>query len=428
VKAVVLAAGEGIRLRPLTFTRPKHLIPICGKTILEHVLTSLKAAGLKEALIVVHFMADRFQQLCGDGSKYGMKLEYALQAGVRGTADAASIAEPYVNEDFLLIYGDLLVTSDVIDLILRSHEKEKPYASMAVVPVKHPEYYGVVKLDGSYVTDIVEKPHLKEAPTNWANAGIYVFSTEIFRKIKQTSLSSRGELEVTDSLRLLLQEKKPVFAVQIPSEEWLDIGRPWDLLEANQRILSRIKPMVNGQIENGARLIGPVTVAEGTRIRSGAYIEGPVFIDEGSDIGPNCFIRSHTYIGKDVRIGNACEIKNSIIMDKTWIGHLSYVGDSIIGEACNFGAGTIVANYRLDEKTIKMIIKEEVIDSERTKLGVVLGDYVKTGINTLFMPGVKIGPNSWVGPNVVVYRDIPSNTFLLSKQGIEQREINLLSD
>jgi len=422
MKAVVLAAGEGIRLRPLTLTRPKHLIPVGGKSLLEHVLLSIKSAGINEALIVVHYMAEQIKQRFGDGSKLGMKIEYAFQPEVRGTADAVRPAEPYVKGDFLLVYGDLLVTSNVVKLVLQSHEKEKTVATMAVVHVKHPEHYGIVKLAGSHVTDIIEKPTLEEAPTNLANAGIYVLSTEIFERIRQTPSSPRGEYEITDSLRLLMQSEQPVAAVQVPCEEWLDVGRPWDLLEANQRALSQIKQKINGQVEDGAHLMGPVEVAEGSRIRSGAYIEGPVFIDEGSDIGPNCSIRPHTSIGKKVRIGNGCEIKKSMVMDKTKIGHLCYIGDSIIGENCNLGAGSITANYRLDGKTIKMTIKEEVIDSERTKLGAIMGDGVKTGINTLFMPGVKIGPNSWIGPNVIVRQDVPPDAFILLKQEIEHRK------
>jgi len=423
MKAVVLAAGEGVRLRPLTFTRPKHLISLGGKPLLEHLLASVRAAGINEALIVVHYMAERFKQYFGDGSKFGMKLEYVFQGGVRGTADAIGVAESYVkDEDFLLIYGDLLVTPDVVKHVLRSHEREKPAATMTVVPVTHPERYGITKLEGSHVAEIVEKPRLGEAPTNLANAGIYVFSTEIFEKIRETHPSPRGEWEITDSLSLLMQEKRPVVGVQISGEEWLDVGRPWDLFEASRRILSQMKTTINGVIEDGAHLIGTVVVAKRARVRSGAYIEGPAFIDEDSDIGPNCFIRPCTSIGKDVKIGNGCEVKNSIVMDHTQIRHLSYVGDSIIGEHCNLGAGTVVANYRLDGKTIKMLIKGEVVDSERTKLGVVLGDHVKTGINTLFMPGVKIGQNSWIGPNVVVHRDVPSNTVLILQQKVERRK------
>ena len=422
MKAVVLSAGEGIRLRPLTLTRPKHLIPVGGKPLLEHLLTSVKTAGLEEVLIVVHYMSEQIQRFFGDGSRFGIQLKYVFQKEMGGTADAIGTIEPFVEDDFLLIYGDLLITPNVIKQVLQSHKKEKPTATMAVVPVRQPENYGIVKLDGSYVTQIFEKPS-GEAPTNLANAGIYVFSTEIFQKIKQTSPSSRGELEITDSLRLLLNEKQSVLAVQVPSGEWLDVGRPWDLLEANERVLSRIEPVVEGEIEDGAHLIGPVSVAKGARIRSGAYIDGPVFIGENSDIGPNCYIRPHTSIGKHVRIGNACEIKNSIISDKTQIGHLSYVGDSVIGEESNLGAGTIVANYRLDGKTVKMMVKDEVVDSGRTKLGVILGDRVKTGINSLLMPGVKVGHDSWIGPNVLVYRDVPTNTRVLLKQEIEQEEI-----
>jgi len=424
MKAVILAAGGGIRLRPLTLTRPKHLISIGGKPILEHVLDSLKAAGLKEVLVVVHYMADKLQQFFGDGSRFGMKLEYSLQEGVRGTADAAGLAKSYVeDEEFLLIYGDLVVTPETIKRVISLHEEEKPAATMAVAPVEHPEHYGIVKLEDSRVTDIIEKPSPEGAPTNLANAGIYVLSPEIFKKIEETPLSKRRELEITASLKLLMREKGSVLAVQVSSEEWLDVGRPWDLLEANRRILGRVEHTLKGEIEEGAHLIGPVALAEGVRIRSGAYIEGPVFIDTESDIGPNCYIRPHTSIGKNVRIGNACEIKNSIIMDKTHVGHLSYVGDSVIGEDCNLGAGTTVANFRLDGKTVKMMVKDEVVDSERRKLGVILGDGVKTGINVLLMPGVKIGPNSWIGPNLVVNRDVPSNAFLLLRQEIEQREM-----
>jgi len=423
LKAVILAAGEGIRLRPLTLTRPKHLIAIGGRPILEHILNSLKVAGLNEALIIAHYMADKLQQFFDNGSRFGIELKYKLQDGVRGTADAAVLARSYVDEDFLLIYGDLVVTPDIVKKVIGFHEEEKPDVTMAVAPVEHPEHYGIVKLDDSHVTDIVEKPSPERASTNLANAGMYVLSPEIFEKIEQTPLSKRKEQEITDSLRLLIQEEKSILAVRIPGEEWLDIGRPWDLLEANRRILNMLESTVNGEIEEGTHLIGPIVVAKGARVRSGAYVEGPVFIDRNSDIGPNCYIRPHTGIGKNVRIGNGCEIKNSIIMDKTHIGHLSYVGDSVIGEDCNLGAGTTVANFRLDSKSVRMIINGKVVDSERRKLGVILGDSVKTGINTLFMPGVKVGHNSQIGPNLVISRDVPSNAFLLLKQEIEQREI-----
>ncbi|MBC7130992.1 NTP transferase domain-containing protein [Candidatus Bathyarchaeota archaeon] len=424
MKAVVLAAGEGIRLRPLTETRPKHMIKVAGKPILEHCLEVIKKCGISEIIIVVNYMADKIRGYFSSGEKLGVKIEYAYQKSILGTGNAVAAAEAYIDGDFLLVYGDLLFTEEALKKVIEIHEKAKPEATMAVVQVDKPEEFGVVDVNAEgKVHNIIEKPRKEEAPSNLANAGIYIFSNEIFGKVKKIKASSRGEWEITDAINLMVKDNATVLAVEILREEWFDIGRPWDLLEANQRLLNRIGHQVLGTVEPGAHLIGPVSVAETARIRSGTYIEGPAIIDEESDIGPNCYIRPCTSIGKRVRIGNACEIKNSIIMDGTHVGHLSYVGDSIIGENCNFGAGTITANYRFDEGTVKMMVKDRLLDSGRRKLGVILGDNVKTGINALFMPGVKVGSNCWIGPNVVVYRDVQANTIMFLKQNLEEKSM-----
>lgn len=424
MKAVVLAAGEGVRLKPITSTRPKHLIKVGGKPILEHCLSALKASGIEEAVIVVHYKADMIREYFGDGKRFGLRLEYVEQPSMLGTGNAVAVVEPLVKEEFLLVYGDLLFSADVVRSVIGAHLKEKPAATMAVVPVERPESYGIVELENDkQVRQIVEKPKREEAPSNLANAGIYVFSPEIFAKIKETSASARGEFEITDAIGLMIADKRPFLAVKIAREDWFDVGRPWDLLEANRWALSRMTHKVLGKVENGAVLVGPVTVAASARIRSGAYIEGPTFIGEESDIGPNCFIRPYTSIGSKVRIGNACEIKESIVMDATRIGHLSYVGDSVLGERCNLGAGTITGNYRLDAGSIKMLVKDEVVDSGRRKLGAIMGDNVKTGIGALLMPGVKVGYNSWIGPGIVVYRDVPADTGVTLKQSLEEKKL-----
>ncbi len=422
MKAAILAAGEGVRLQPITATRPKHLIKVGGKPILEYSLNALKASGITEVVIVVHYMADAIKTHFGDGNKVGLKIEYAEQKGFLGTGDAVSVLEPYMREDFLVVNGDLLFDVEAIKAVITLHQKEKPATTMAVVPVEKPENYGIVELeDEKKVKRIVEKPNREQSPTNLANAGIYAFSTEIFSILKKISPSPRGEIEIPDALSLFIEDDKTVTATKIAKEQWLDIGTPWDLLEANRWALTRMKTKVDGIIEDGAHLLGHVAVAETARIRSGAYVEGPTCIGEESDIGPNCYIRPFTSIGKKVRIGNACEIKNSILMDQVHVGHLSYVGDSVIGEESNLGAGTITANYRLDAKTVKMMIKDKITDSGRKKLGVILGDDVKTGINALFMPGVKVGNDSWVGPNVMVKADLPSKSKVFLKQDVEQR-------
>jgi len=423
MKAVVLAAGEGVRLQPITATRPKHLIKVGGKPILEYCLDALKFSGVTEVIIVTHYMGDAIRQFFGDGKKLGLNIAYVEQAEMLGTGNAVSVVEPYVDGDFVLVYGDLLFAPEAVADVVSLYEAEKPAAVMAVVPVEKPESYGVVELENARIVKcIVEKPAAGESPSNLANAGLYVFSKEIFDKIKQTKASIRGEWELTDALSLLIEGGKTVLASKIAKSDWMDIGRPWDLLEANSWALKRMEHKVYGTVENGAHLVGPVTVTETARVRSGAYIEGPSFIGEGSDIGPNCYIRPCTSLGKNVRVGNACEVKNSIVMDGTHVGHLSYVGDSILCERCNLAAGTITANLRLDDGHVKMSVKGKVVDTGRRKLGAILGDEVKTGINALLMPGVKVGPRSWVGANFTVYRDVSADTIMLLKQDEDKRK------
>jgi UDP-N-acetylglucosamine diphosphorylase/glucosamine-1-phosphate N-acetyltransferase len=425
MKAVVLAAGEGVRLQPITATRPKHLIQVGGKPILEYCLDAVKASGVTEVVVVTHYMGDAIRQCFGDGESMGLKISYVEQAEMLGTGNAVSVVEPYIDGDFVLVYGDLLFAREALAGVVRLFEAEKPAAVMAVVPVEKPEGYGVVELENEKIVKrIVEKPAAGEAPSNLANAGLYVLSEEIFEKIRQTTASIRSEWELTDALSLLIADGKLVLASRVSKGDWIDIGRPWDLLEANSWALKRMEHRVYGAVEEGAHLVGPVTVAETARVRSGAYIEGPCFIGEGSDVGPNCYIRPCTSLGRNVRVGNACEVKNSIIMDGTHVGHLSYVGDSILCERCNLAAGTVTANLRLDDGHVKMLVKGKVVDSGRRKLGAILGDDVKTGINALFMPGVKVGAGSWVGANFTVHSDVPADTIVLLKQDEDRHKKN----
>ena len=423
MKAVLLAAGEGVRLMPLTSTRPKHLIKIAGKPILQFCLEAIKNAGIKEVIIVTHYMGDLIKTYFENGEKLGLKIIYVEQKAVLGTGNAAMEAEPFVDDDFVLIYGDLLFGLDAVKNVLQLYKHGKTSAVMGVVPVDKPENYGIIEMEEQKrVKSIVEKPAVGKAPSNLANAGVYVFSHDIFSQIKRVERSVRNEYELTDAITLMAKGGKTVLAAELSKDDWFDVGRPWDLLDANNWALKRIDYKVLGNVEQGAHLIGSVFVAKSARIRSGAYIEGPAFIDEEADIGPNCFIRPGTSLGKKVRVGNACEIKNSLIMDGTHVGHLSYVGDSVFGEKCNLGAGTITANLRLDDGQIKMIIKDNVVNTGRRKLGAILGDNVKTGIKSLFMPGVKVGANSWVGPNFMLERDLPANSMVFLKQQCEIRE------
>ncbi|KON34128.1 MAG: hypothetical protein AC479_01780 [miscellaneous Crenarchaeota group-6 archaeon AD8-1] len=417
MKAIILAAGAGTRLNPITENRPKPLIKISGKPILEYTLEALSYSGINETIIVTNYKEEAIRKYFGDGRKYHLKIRYKTQGKMKGTGHALGKTESLIKDNFILIYGDLLFSPEIIKKIINKFNTKKVDGIITVTSVKNPEKYGIVEIDKrNNITKIIEKPEPQNTKSNLANAGLYLFSQEIFDKIKQINPSIRGEYELTDAISLFIKDSKKILALQINDDDWIDIARPWDLLEANRWILERTKTKTLGTIEKGSYLIGPVTVAKTARIRSGAYIEGPAFFDEGADIGPNCCIRPFTSIGKNVRIGNACEIKNSIIMDNTHVGHLSYVGDSVICERCNLGAGSIIANYRFDSKSVKMKVKNILIDTKRRKLGAIIGDDVKTGIHAVLLPGVKVGNNSWIGVKYVVERDLPSNSYAILKQ------------
>ncbi len=395
MQAVILAAGQGKRMGPLTQNIPKVMLPVANKPLLSHVLLSVRDAGIKEFVLVVGYNAGAVKDYFGDGSWMNASIEYARQKNQLGTADAAASAKELVEDRFLLLNGDVIVSPQHIKNLIR----QKYDVVLTAREVGNPSEFGVLEVKGSRVLRIIEKP--KKPKTNLANAGVYVFPESIFDAIKKTKLSVRKEYEITDSLQLLIDDGADVGYLTLKNN-CLDIGKPWDLLDANEYFLSCMQPEVEGEVEPLATLKGSVSVGEGTIIRNGSYIEGPVAIGRNCDIGPNCYIRPATSIGDDVRIGNAVEIKNSIIMKGTSIGHLSYVGDSIIGERCNFGAGTKVANLRHDGKTIRVRIKEALIDSGRRKLGTIMGDDVHTGINSMINVGAVVESGADIAPGEFV--------------------------
>jgi len=422
VKAVVLAAGLGIRMRPLTFTKPKFLLPVAGKPALDHVISLMKNVGINKIAMVVGFGKEQIMKRYGNGSRFGVKIEYLHQRELLGTANALSLAEGFASEErFVVMNGDTLVDQESLNAFMQRYRElgsRKNFGGlMATIEVDEPEQFGIVFLKRERVSEIVEKP--KRTKSRLANAGIYLFDPAIFNAIKRTKKSKRGEYDLTASIQVLINSGKAIYTS--PLKLWADIGRPWDLLVANEYFLRGQSGEIRGKVEVGASVEDNVYVGEGSRIRSGSYILGPTYIGRDCDIGPNCFIRPCTSIGDDVRIGNAVEVKNSIVMDHTNIGHLSYAGDSVIGSNCNLGAGTTIANLRLDEKEIKMEVGGKVVSSGRRKLGTIIADNVKTGINCSINVGVKIGPNSAISPGAIVYEDVPPGTMIFVRPVIEKR-------
>ncbi|HHQ44573.1 MAG TPA: glucose-1-phosphate thymidylyltransferase [Candidatus Altiarchaeales archaeon] len=403
--AVILAAGEGTRLRPLTSTRPKPMLPIAGKPILEWDLEALDCVGVKNVHIIVGYMGEDIRDYFGKKFRR-MNITYLTQAEQLGTGHAVNVAKGKVRGEFIVMNGDVFVTRKFMSTLLEQHKKKKSTASMSCVEVVHPENFGVVEVSRGKVKSLTEKP--ARPKTNLVNAGVYVFSQNIFKMLDSVKKSSRGEIELTDALKKLIKEGE-LYGFKCGGQ-WIDIGLPWNLLDANEIIMKSIRLLKSrkAKIEKNATLKGGVAVGEGTLVKSGAYIEGPVYVGKNCVIGPNCHIRAHTAIMDDCRIGNAVEVKNSIIMSKTHVGHLSYLGDSIIGENCNFGAGTKVANLRFDDSEVMIEVKQNLVKSGRRKFGCIMGDGVKTGINVSIMPGRSIYPGARVDAGSLVKNSIYS--------------------
>jgi UDP-N-acetylglucosamine diphosphorylase/glucosamine-1-phosphate N-acetyltransferase len=415
MKGVLLTAGEGTRMRPLTLTRPKTMLQVGGKPILQYNLEALKNAGIDEIIMVVGYKKEAIEDYFQDGSLFGVTITYITQEKRLGTAHAINSVREMIEDEFIVLNGDIIVDPELITDLIAKYGSDNPSSILMLTEVEDPSSFGVVEIEDGIIKNIVEKPAPGEAPSNLINAGIYLFDKTIFDAIDKTEKSKRGEYEITDSLKIQMNENKIVQGLK-SNHKWIDVGRPWELLNVNEHFISEMEEDIQGEIEEGVTIHGKIVLGKNSIIRSGTYILGPVFIGEGCDIGPNSYLRKYTYLGNNVNVGNAVEIKNSIIMDGTNVNHLSYVGDSVIGANCNVAAGTNIANLRFDNKNVKMNIKGEKFDCGIRKLGAVFGDNVKTGINSSFNPGVKVGINSAIGSGTIIYEDIPSNTLVLVKQ------------
>ena len=414
MKAVILAAGEGKRLRPITSTRPKPLIPIAGKPLLEYTILGLKAAGIDEILLIVGYKEQLIKDYFGNGiDKFDIKIDYITQEEYLGTAHATGYAKDFVNnETFLMMYGDIIVDPIVFKEVVEKFNDTKPKGIISLIEVNNPQEYGIITLDSNgYVRKITEKPSPELNLGNLASAGVFIFDSLIFKAIEMTEKSVRDEYEFTDSMEILIEELKGrIIGYTIKDRFWSDIGLPWQLLDANNFILKDVKKKILGKLEPNVQISGNIYLGQNTIVRSGSYIQGPCYIGDNNLLGPNAFIRPNTSIENNCHIG-MCEVKNSIVFSDSNIPHFNFVGDSIICENVNLGAGTKVANLRLDDGNIKMNIKGKLVDSKRRKLGTIVGPNVKTGINVSIMTGKIIGENSKIGAQTMVIEDVAPNTL-----------------
>ena len=425
MKAIILTAGEGTRMRPLTTTRPKTMLITGGKPLIQYNIESLRDAGIKDITLVVGYKHEVIEEYFGDGSEFGVNINYALQDGQLGTAHAIATAEKYIDESFIVLNGDIIVSYDLIRNLIEKYATRRSNdvkAVLTLIEVDDPSNYGIVSMQNDKIVEIVEKPEPENAPSQLANAGIYLFSQEIFDAIRETEISERNEYEITDSLQITLDKEYEILGL-ISQEPWMDVGRPWELLKSNQKFLEKMEDDIQGEVEENVTIHGALHLGKNSIIRSGCYIQGPVFIGDNCDVGPNTYLRPFTCLCNNVDVGNAVEIKNSIIMDNTNVNHRSYVGYFVIGVNCNLGAGTNLANLRFDDQHVPVTVKGKRIDSGLRKLGAIFGDGVKTGINTSVNPGIKIGNGSFINAGCVLYQDIDSYSLVTARCELDIRKI-----
>jgi glucose-1-phosphate thymidylyltransferase len=327
MKGLILSGGRGTRLRPLTYTSAKQLVPVANKPVLFYGIEALAAAGIHDIGIVVGDTLAEIRAAVGNGSAWGVRVTYIEQDAPRGLAHAVLISEPFIGTDpFVMYLGDNLLNKG-IGRFVDEFVRERPAAQILLAHVPDPQMFGVAELDGSRVVGLVEKPETPKS--DLALVGVYMFSPAVFDAVKSIKPSFRNELEITDAIQALIDKGLDV-RPHIVDGWWKDTGKLEDMLEANRLILETIERRVEGSVDAGSRIEGKVIVEPGAVVEH-SVIRGPVIVGTGARI-VNAFIGPYTSIMNDVQVRDS-EIEHSILLEGCSISNLANrVEDSLIGK------------------------------------------------------------------------------------------------
>ncbi len=325
MKGLIRAGGRGTRLRPLTYTRAKQLIPIANKPVLFYALETLAEAGVREIGMIVGDTRTEIEEYVGDGSRWGVEVTYIPQDAPLGLAHAVLTAEPFLGESpFVVFLGDNLIRGGIREFI-GCYERERPNALILLTPVHNPEEFGVAELDGEHVVRLVEKP--AHPPSNLALVGVYIFDSSIFGAARTIRPSARGELEITDAIGALIDSGLSV-RMQRVQGWWKDTGKLEDLLEANHMLLEDLPRVIEGEVES-SEIIGRVRIEAGARVRE-STIRGPAIIGANTLI-ENAYVGPFTSIGPNAAIVGS-EVEYSIVLEGSSLTDLgSRLENSLIG-------------------------------------------------------------------------------------------------
>ena len=327
MKGLNLSGGKGTRLRPLTYTSAKHLVPVANKPVLFYGIESLAAAGIRDIGMVVGDTQAEIRAAVGDGSAWGVSITYIEQDAPRGLAHAVLISERFIgNEPFVMYLGDNLLAKGIIGFV-EEFVREKPAAQILLARVPDPQMFGVAELDEGRVVRLVEKP--EHPKSDLALVGVYMFSPAVFDAVKAIRPSFRNELEITDAIQHLIDRGLEV-RPHIVDGWWKDTGKLEDMLEANRLILDLIERRVDGSVDSESRVEGKVIVEAGAVVEH-SVVRGPVIIGAGAKI-VNAYVGPFTSIMNDAQVQDS-EIEHSIVLEGSSISNLSArIEDSLIGK------------------------------------------------------------------------------------------------
>jgi UDP-N-acetylglucosamine diphosphorylase/glucosamine-1-phosphate N-acetyltransferase len=388
-QAVILAAGEGQRLRPFTVNKPKAMLPVADKPILQYVIESLAQNGIRNIVLVVGYRKEQIFDWLGSGEQLGVDITYITQEKQLGTAHALAQAKTVTETKFLVLPGDNLIEASTAAQFANIEPE-----AVLVTKVNNPARYGVVTVEAGIVRDIIEKP--KQPETNLVNTGIYAFTKEIFDFIEP-------ELNIPDALSNMLAQGYVITALETGST-WLDVVYPWDILSLNDAVLRQIPVEVGGTIEPSVSLKGQVSVGKQTVIRSNSYVAGPVVIGHGCDIGPNVCLLPATSIGDNVVVSPFTEIENSVIGNDVNIGPGCIIQNSVIDSGCTIEGRFTACSGQTE---VKINGEHHVID-----IGAMLGEGCNLGSSVIAQPGVIVGNYSRIQALKLISGRLPDKSLV----------------
>jgi len=394
MKAVILAAGEGKRLRPFTETLPKVMLPVANKPVLEYVIDAVKKSGVTEVIIVVGYKKEVIMEHLKNYKN--IKITYVTQDKQLGTAHALLQARNHIKGPFIVLSGDNIIDQkSILNLI-----KDKSEYSMLIKENPQPSKYGVVFIEKGKLKEIVEKP--KEEVGKFISTGIYKLPKSIFAKIKE--LSSEGVYGISSVIQSIIDKGETINT--IIADLWADIVYPWDLIHLNEAMIHKAPSSVSGVIEKGVIIKGGVSVGKDTVIHSGCYIVGPVVVGQGCEIGPNSCIFPSTTIGDNSVVHPFSQVRNSVVMNDAHIGSSSFIKNSIIGR------GSIIENnFSSVDGNSTVEIEGEFKKLE--KIGAMIGEDCNIGSNVVIEPGKIIGRKCKIAPLKRIIDNIPSNSKVM---------------